>query len=110
MKNLKYRVFIKILLVVLLMLVTSGCGRIANDHNFTLAQGKTIHGPLLIMSQNAILEEGSSVNGPVIMLCCNLTIGGSVDGTVFLMSGNLKIEPHAVVDGDIKVMSGNLSQ
>jgi hypothetical protein len=44
------------------------------------------------------------------MLCCNLMVDGRVDGSVFLMSGNLMVKPHAEVNGGLKVMSGNLSQ
>ena len=99
-----------IYLALLIFVLILGRVRIANERNFTLAKGETIPGLLLIMGQNAELEEGSSVEGPVIMLCCNLIVDGSVDGNVFLMSGNLKIESHADVDGKVNVMSGNLSQ
>jgi hypothetical protein len=104
------KLLVHVCLALLFILITSGCGRFTNDHNFTLAKGKTVNGPLLIMGQNAILEEGSSVKGPVIMLCCNLIVGGRVDGTVLLVVGNLQVEPHADVDSGIKVMSGNLSR
>lgn len=110
MKTRKQKIWIGSFLVLLIIVLAIGRVRISNERNFTLAKGETISGPLLIMGQNAELEEGSSVEGPVIMLCCNLIVDGNVDGSVFLMTGNLMLQPHADVDGDVKVLSGNLSK
>ena len=110
MKTLKQKILVGSFLVLLIIVLTIGRIRIANERNFTLAKGENIYGPLLIMGQNAELQEGSSVEGPVIMLCCNLMVDGKVNGSVFLMSGNLMVKTHAEVDGDVKVMSGNLSR
>ena len=110
MKTRKQKIWIGSFLVLLIIVLAIGRVRISNERNFTLAKGETIAGLHLIMGQNAELEEGSSVKGPVIMLCCNLIVDGRVDGSVFLMSGNLMVEPHAEVDGDVNVMSGNLSK
>ena len=110
MKTRKQKLLVGSFLAFLLIVLIISRVRIANERNFTLAKGETIPGLLLIMGQNAELEEGSSVEGPVIMLCCNLIVDGRVDGSVFLMSGNLMVESHADVNGKVKVMSGNLSQ
>ena len=110
MKTRKQKILVGSFLVLLIIVLTIGRIRIANERNFTLAKGESVSGPLLIMGQNAELQEGSSVEGPVIMLCCNLTVDGKVNGSVFLMSGNLMVKTHAEVDGDAKVMSGNLSR
>jgi hypothetical protein len=110
MKTQKRNLWIGSILVLLIIALAVGRIRIADGHNFTLEKGETIPGPLLITAQNAELKEGSFVKGPVFMLCCNLMVDGRVDGSVFLMSGNLMVQPHAEVNGGIKVMSGNLSQ
>ena len=110
MKTRKQKLLVGSFMALLLIVLTIGRVRISNERNFTLAKGETISGLLLIMGQNAELKEGSSVDGPVIMLCCNLIVDGNVDGSVFLMSGNLMVKTHAEVDGDVKVMSGNLSR
>ena len=110
MKTRKQKIWIGSFLVLLIIVLAIGRVRISNERNFTLAKGETIAGLHLIMGQNAELEEGSSVEGPFIMLCCNLIVDENVDGSVFLMSGNLMVEPHAEVDGDVNVMSGNLSK
>ena len=108
MKRLRQNIFIKILLATLLILVASGCGRIAGDGNFTLSEEVT--GNLFIFSQNATLAERSSVDGSVIMLCCNLTVEGYVNGNVFLLTGNVMVNPQATVNGNVRVLSGNISQ
>jgi len=110
MKTRKQKIWIGSFLVLLTIVLAIGQVRISNERNFTLAKGETISGPLLIIGQNAELEEGSSVDGSVIMLCCNLMVDGKINGSVFLMSGNLMVKSHAEVDGDVKVMSSNLSK
>lgn len=76
--------------------------------NYTLEEGTSVPGTLLLLSQNATLEQNSSVGGSVIMLCCNLTMDGKVNGNVFLLTGNLWLDTHAEVDGDVNVVNGNL--
>ncbi len=84
--------------------------RIVNERNYTLAAGETVSGMLFLLSQNAELEKDSSVDGSVVMLCCNLIVNGNVDGDVFLLTGNLRVDPHAVIAGDVKVTTGNVSR
>jgi hypothetical protein len=101
-----------LLALLLLMIITSslmiGCTQNEDNRNYTLGKGEVVSGPLLIWEQNATLEEGSSVGGSVIMFCCNLIVNGSVDGSVYLVSGNLRVDSHADITGDITVISGNL--
>jgi hypothetical protein len=99
----------KILAAVFLALAITGCSSIASESNFTLKKGKSVSGPLFIFSQNGILEEGSTVDGPVLMICCNLKVHGEVNGDIFLLTGNLMVDPNAHIDGDVDVLSGNLS-
>ena len=108
MKRLKQNIFLRILLATLLIFVASGCGHVAGDSNFTL--GEEVAGNLFIFSQNATLAERSSVDGSVIMLCCNLTVEGKVNGDVFLLTGNVMVNPQATVNGNVSVLSGNVSK
>lgn len=110
MKFLRSGNFLKITLLLLLVFVTSGCGRVSGESNFTLAGGETISGPLILFSNNATLEKGSRVEGPVIMLCCNLIVDGEVTGDILLLSGNIRIDAHASLDGGVSVISGNLAR
>jgi len=109
MKAINRKFISRFLLVLLLIVITSGCGQISGDSNYTLGAGKTISGTLFILSQNAILEEESSVQGSVIMVCCNLTVKGNVNGNVVLVSGNVNIERPGNVNGDIEVIAGNIA-
>lgn len=103
------KIISKILAAVFLTIAITGCSSIAGESNFTLTKGQSISGPLFILSQNAILEESSTVNGPVLMICCNLKVHGKVNGDVFLLTGNLMVDPNADIDGNVDVFSGNLS-
>lgn len=103
-------VITRILLTLILAVALSGCGRVDRDSNFTLAEGQSVDGTLFVFYQNAILEEDSFVDGSVVMLCCNLTVRGNVNGSVFLLTGNLDVKPSADVKGDVSVLSGNVSK
>jgi hypothetical protein len=103
---------LNLLALLLLMFITSslmiGYAQNEDNRNRTLEKGGTVSGPLLIWEQNARLEEGSYVEGSVIMFCCNLIVDGKVDGSVYLVAGNLRIDSHADIKGDVTVISGNL--
>jgi cytoskeletal protein CcmA (bactofilin family) len=99
-----------IILLLLLAFVVSGCGQVSGESNFTLAGGEHVPGPLLLLSNNAILEKDSRVDGPVVMLCCNLIVNGEIGGDILLVSGNIRIDDHASVDGDVHVISGNVAR
>lgn len=105
-----HNVITRILLTLVLVVALSGCGQVDRDSNFTLAGGESVDGTLFIFHQNAILEEDSLVDGSVVMLCCNLTVRGSVNGSVFLLTGNLAVKSSADVKGDVSLLSGNVSK
>ncbi len=52
--------------VALLTFMTSACGKIVGDTNYTLAEGSTISGTLFLLSNNALLEKRTTVDGSVI--------------------------------------------
>jgi len=101
---------IRAALLLLLAFSTTACGQVSRESNFTLANGEIVNGPLIVLSNNAILEKESRVAGPVVMLCCNLIVDGVVTGDILLVTGNIRIDPHASVHGDVKVISGNVSR
>jgi len=99
-----------LIFLLLLVIATSGCAQISGAPNFTLAGGETVSGPLVLFSNNAILEKDSQVAGPVFMLCCNLIVDGEVGGDILLVSGNIRLDSNASVDGDVHVISGNVAR
>ena len=110
MKFLDGKRSIKIFFLLALLLAVSGCGQITGDSNYSLDEGERVVGPLVLFSNNAVLEKDSFVDGSVIMVCCNLKVEGSVSGDVLLLTGNLWVSPIGDVDGDVKVISGNLTR
>ena len=102
--------FPKVVLLLLLAFGVSGCGQVSGETNFTLAGGEHVSGPLLLFSNNALLERDSRVDGPVLMLCCNLIVDGEIGGDILLVSGNIRIDSHASVEGDVNVISGNVAR
>ena len=101
---------LKSVFTLLLVFAASGCGQVAGASNFTLAGGEIVSGPLLLFSNNAILERDSRVDGPVVMLCCNLIVDGQVGGNILLVSGNIRIDANASVAGNVNVISGNVAR
>lgn len=83
---------------------------IVSASNYTLSPGETIPSSLWLLSQNVTLAEDSAVDGSVLMLCCNLTVEGTVKGDIFLLTGNLTVSRQADVDGEVGILSGNLSR
>lgn len=109
MTTVNRNLFVKSALMLVLLVLLSSCNTRA-EQNFTLQGGETVAGNLFIFSQNAILEESSTVEGTVFMLCCNLKVEGEVQGNVVLLTGNLWINTDAHVNGSTKVFSGNLTR
>jgi hypothetical protein len=95
----KRKLLIKVVLVIFLLLATSGCGQLVNGSNFTLEKGETLAGSLLGLSANVWIEEESSGEGSVVLLCCNIMVEEHVQGDVLLLTGNIQITPRADVDG-----------
>lgn len=102
--------FVRSVLVVVLVALLSSCGPRTDGSSFTLAGGEVVSGHLLILSKNATLEKGSTVEGSVFMICCNLKVEGEVRRDVFLLTGNLWVDRDASVSGSTKVVSGNLAR
>jgi hypothetical protein len=107
MKTRMHTLFALILILIVIASLLIGCAQNEDNRNRTLGKGEVVSGPLLIWEQNARLEEGSYVEGSVIMFCCNLIVDGKVDGSVYLVAGNLRVDSHADINGDVTVISGN---
>ena len=87
----------KIFRVAVFSLITSACGKIVGDRNYTLAEGSIISGTLFLLSNNALLEKGT-------------TVDGDIKGDIVLITGNLQLDRSADVSGEVHVMSGNVSR
>jgi cytoskeletal protein CcmA (bactofilin family) len=99
-----------IFLLVVIVFSATGCATVSTSGDYTLQQGETVRGNLVITSGNAVLEEASRVTGDVFMTSGNLQANGEVDGDILLTSGNVSLGPKADVKGSITATSGNISQ
>jgi cytoskeletal protein CcmA (bactofilin family) len=103
------RIFPLILFLVFSWL-TSGCAEVSTSGDYTLEQGETLGGNLVLTSGNATLEEDSRVTGTVIMTSGDLLVNGEIEGGILLFSGDVRLGSEAVVHGDIRGTSGAIEQ
>lgn len=101
---------LKILVLGVILLLTTGCATISTSGDYTLESGRTLRSNLVITSGDSTLEEGSRVTGNVLMTSGHLQVDGEVDGNVVMFSGNVSIGPEGIVHGDIRGTSGTVQQ
>jgi hypothetical protein len=78
--------------------------------DFTLAEGETLQGNLVIYGGNAELEEGSRVTGDVVLVGGSLDASGEIGGDVVLVGGDAHIRETAVITGDLVTVGGELTR
>lgn len=84
--------------------------QVVTGPDFILGSGEHIHGSLIALSGNVELKENSRVTGSTIVLCCNLTANGEVDGSIQMLTGNLTLGPQALVKRDIRLVTGDFME
>lgn len=85
-------------------------GRVVFGGSFTLEQGETLDGDLLVMGGNVTLEVDSRVMGDVVVLGGNVSSDGTIDGSVTIVGGNVRLKSNALVRGDVYTVGGSLSR
>jgi hypothetical protein len=85
-------------------------GRVVVGGSFTLEQGETLDGDLLVLGGNVTLEVESRVSGDVVVLGGNVTSNGTIDGNVTIVGGNVRLKSNALVRGDVRTVGGSLSR
>ena len=93
-----------------LVFTLSACSKLVLSNNFTLESGQVVNGDLWVPVGDIKLQPGSRVTGSVFQVCCNLDVNGRVNSNIFLLTGNLRLGPAAVVRGGAVVFSGNLDR
>ena len=78
--------------------------------NFTLAEGETLEGSLLVFGGNALLQDGSTVTRDVVVFGGNVSASGSIGGSVVVLGGNINLTSTARVGEDVVSLGGSLSQ
>jgi hypothetical protein len=85
-------------------------GRVVFGGSFTLEEGETLDGDLLVMGGNVTLEVESRVIGDVVVLGGNVSSDGTIDGNVTIVGGNVRLKSNALVRGDVHTVGGSLSR
>ena len=93
-----------------LIITMSACSKLVLSNDFTLQSGQVIDGDLWVPTGDVRIQPGSRVTGSIYQLCCNLDVNGRVNSNIFLLTGNLRLGPAAVVRGGAVVFSGNLDR
>lgn len=84
--------------------------RVITGGTFTLREGETQDGNLLIFGGVVTLEDGSQVNGDVVLLGGTIDIDGSVGGNVVGIGGVVSLGADAAVDGDLTTLAASLNR
>lgn len=85
-------------------------GRVVLGGEFVLETGDTLDGDLAIVGGIATLMADSEVNGTVFLVGGNLVVDGKISGDLAVVGGNARLGPAAVVGGDVLTFGGNVNR
>jgi cytoskeletal protein CcmA (bactofilin family) len=85
-------------------------GRVIFGQSFTLQNGETLNGDLLVFGGSAALEQGSIVNGDVVLFGGSLVVDGEVSGDVAVTGGSVTIGSAAHLHGSLTTVGATLER
>jgi len=85
-------------------------GRVVFGQSFTLENGNTLDGDLLVFGGSAEIEEEASVNGNIILIGGELTVDGNVTGDVSVTGGEVFLGSAAHIFGDLITVGATLEK
>jgi len=85
-------------------------GQVIFGQSFTLKNGETLTGDLLVFGGTATLEEGATVNGNVVLFGGSLVINGEVTGDVAVTGGSVTIGSSAHLHGNLTTVGASLER
>ncbi len=85
-------------------------GKLIFGGTFTLAQGETLNGDLVVIGGTVTIEEGAQVNGNVALVGGSVTIDGTVDGDAVAVGGTVSLGPKSVVTRDLGTFGALLNR
>ncbi len=107
----------RILLVLLLALLTTGCQdqevysiTLIRGGTHTLRPGDTVSGEIIVVDGEVLLDQGAQVTGSLFMLGGSVEINGAVAGDATLVGGDLRLGPQARVGGSVNVGGGSFER
>ncbi len=85
-------------------------GQVIFGQSFTLKNGETLTGDLLVFGGTATLEEGAIVNGNVVLFGGSLVVNGEVTGDVAVTGGSVTIGASAHIHGNLITVGASLER
>jgi hypothetical protein len=85
-------------------------GQVIFGQSFTLKNGETMNGDLLVFGGSATIEEGATVNGSTVLFGGNLTVKGTVNGDVAITGGSVILGSTAHVTGNLTTVAASLDR
>ncbi|MFA5873027.1 MAG: polymer-forming cytoskeletal protein [Anaerolineales bacterium] len=85
-------------------------GQVIFGQSYTLKNGETLNGDLLVFGGTATLEEGASVNGNVVLFGGSLVVNGEVSGDVAVAGGSVTIGTSAHIHGNLTTVGASLER
>lgn len=87
-----------------------GNGRLVLGGTYTLAEGETLQGDLVIAGGSVTLETGSQVQGDILMMGGSLRADGLVSGEILALGGQVSLGENAIVEGSVNMLGGRLDR
>jgi len=85
-------------------------GQVIFGESYTLKEGETLNGDLLVFGGTATLEEGAIVNGDVVLFGGSLVVNGEVSGDVAVTGGSVTIGSSAHLHGTLSTIGASLER
>jgi hypothetical protein len=85
-------------------------GQFIFGQSFTLDNGQTMDGDLVVFGGSATIQEGAVVNGSVVVFGGSLTIAGEVKQDAVVFGGTATLTDTAHVYGDLSTLGSTLNR
>jgi cytoskeletal protein CcmA (bactofilin family) len=85
-------------------------GQVIFGQSYTLKNGESLDGDLLVFGGTATLEEGATVNGNVVLFGGSLVVNGEVSGDVAVTGGTVTIGSSAHLYGNLTTVGASLER
>lgn len=84
--------------------------KIVVGDNYSLQEGETLQGNLVVYGGDVTLEAGSRVTGDVVIVGGSVEASGEIGGDTVVVGGNADLKGTAVVTGDLVTVGGNVNR
>ncbi|MGA2504366.1 MAG: polymer-forming cytoskeletal protein [Anaerolineales bacterium] len=85
-------------------------GQVIFGQSYTLKNGETLTGDLLVFGGTATIEEGATVNGNVVLFGSTLVVNGEVSGDVAVAGGSVTLGSTAHLHGNLTTVGASLDR